>query len=164
VNAQTYLGFDGHPSELYLRTVNTPAATTAVDTLLAAQADPEYPNEVNVSQPSQALTAQADAAGAFDTLFLGLGAVALLVGAVGVANIMIIWSWSAARKSGCAARWAPPRARSGSSSWPRQSCWPWPVGPPGTPPSAPPACHPLRHSGPCDRLDMGLLPHDVILA
>jgi putative ABC transport system permease protein len=88
--AQTYLGFDGHPSELYIRTVNTPAATTSVDNLLAAQANPEYPNEVNVSQPSQALTAQADAAGAFDTLFLGLGAVALLVGAVGVANIMII--------------------------------------------------------------------------
>jgi putative ABC transport system permease protein len=88
--AQTYLGFDGHPSELYVRTVNTPAATTRVDNLLAAQANPEYPNEVDVSQPSQALTAQADAAGAFDTLFLGLGAVALLVGAVGVANIMVI--------------------------------------------------------------------------
>jgi putative ABC transport system permease protein len=88
--AQTYLGFDGHPSELYVRTVNTSAATTRVDNLLAAQANPEHPNEVDVSQPSQALTAQADAAGAFNTLFLGLGAVALLVGAVGVANIMII--------------------------------------------------------------------------
>ncbi len=88
--AQAYLGFDGHPSELYVRTVNTQAATTRVDNLLAAEANPEYPNEVTVSQPSQALTAQADAAGAFDTLFLGLGAVALLVGAVGVANIMII--------------------------------------------------------------------------
>ena len=88
--ARSYLGFDGHPAELYVRTVNTPAATTGVDNLLAAQANPEYPNEVNVSQPSQALTAQADAAGAFDILFLGLGAVALLVGAVGVANIMII--------------------------------------------------------------------------
>jgi putative ABC transport system permease protein len=88
--AQTYLGFNGHPSELYVRTANIPAVTTRVDNLLAAQANPAYPNEVNVSQPSQALTAQADAAGAFDTLFLGLGAVALLVGAVGVANIMII--------------------------------------------------------------------------
>jgi putative ABC transport system permease protein len=88
--ARAYLGFDGHPSELYVRTVNTQAATTRVDDLLAAQADPEYPNEVDVSQPSQALTAQADAVGAFDTLLLGLGAVALLVGAVGVANIMII--------------------------------------------------------------------------
>jgi putative ABC transport system permease protein len=46
--------------------------------------------EVNVSQPSAALTARADAQDAFNGLFLGLGAVALLVGAVGVANIMII--------------------------------------------------------------------------
>jgi putative ABC transport system permease protein len=88
--AEHYLGFDGHPSELYVRTVVALAATTRVDDLLAAQANPEYPDQVTVSQPSQALTAQADAAGAFDTLFLGLGAVALLVGAVGVANIMII--------------------------------------------------------------------------
>jgi putative ABC transport system permease protein len=88
--ARTYLGFDGNPSELYVRTVNTRAATTAVDGLLAAQANPENPSEVDVSQPSSSLTAQADAAGAFDTLFLGLGGVALLVGAVGVANIMVI--------------------------------------------------------------------------
>ena len=67
-----------------------PAATTAVDSLLGAQANPENPSQVNVSQPSAALTAQADAKGALDTLFLGLGAVALLVGAIGVANIMVI--------------------------------------------------------------------------
>jgi putative ABC transport system permease protein len=54
------------------------------------QANPESPQRVQVSQPSSALTAQADAAGAFNGLFLGLGAVALLVGAVGVANIMVI--------------------------------------------------------------------------
>jgi putative ABC transport system permease protein len=88
--AAKYLGFDGHPSEIYVRTVNTQAATTAVDNLLAAEANPENPNEVAVSQPSGALTAQADAAGALDTLFLGLGAIALLVGAIGVANIMVI--------------------------------------------------------------------------
>jgi putative ABC transport system permease protein len=88
--AERYLGFDGHPSEIYVRTVNTQAATGSVDSLLAAQANPENPDEADVSQPSAALTAQADAAGAYSTLFLGLGAVALLVGAVGVANIMII--------------------------------------------------------------------------
>ena len=58
--------------------------------MLAAQANPESPNQVTVSQPSAALTAAADAKGALDTLFLGLGAVALLVGAIGVANIMVI--------------------------------------------------------------------------
>jgi putative ABC transport system permease protein len=88
--AQRYLGFDGHPSEIYVRTVNNPATTSAVDRLLAAQANPENPNQVNVSRPSDALTALAETKGALDTLFLGLGLVALLVGAVGVANIMII--------------------------------------------------------------------------
>jgi putative ABC transport system permease protein len=89
--AEKYLSFDGNPSEIYVRTEkNSQAVTAAVDNLLAAQANPEAPNQVNVSQPSDALTAQAEAAGAFDTLFLGLGAVALLVGAIGVANIMVI--------------------------------------------------------------------------
>jgi len=88
--AEKYLEFDGHPSEIYVRTVDTPAATTAVDNLLGAQASPENPSQVTVSQPSDILTAQADAKGAFDRLFLGLSAVALLVGAIGVANIMVI--------------------------------------------------------------------------
>jgi putative ABC transport system permease protein len=89
--ARKYLHFDGNPSQIYVRTTpDDQAATTAVDNMLAAQADPENSSQVNVSQPSAALTAQADAKGALDTLFLGLGAVALLVGAIGVANIMII--------------------------------------------------------------------------
>ena len=86
--AEKYLHFDGHPSTIYLRA--TDSQVTRVDNLLAAQANPENPAQVDVSQPSAALTAQADAKGAFNTLFLGLGAVALLVGAVGVANIMVI--------------------------------------------------------------------------
>jgi putative ABC transport system permease protein len=88
--AERYLGLDGHPSEIYVRTAGSPAVTRAVDNLLGVQAWPENPNQVNVAQPSAALTAQADAKGALDTLFLGLGAVALLVGAIGVANIMVI--------------------------------------------------------------------------
>jgi putative ABC transport system permease protein len=89
--AEKYLHFDGHPSEIYVRTTeNDQAVTTTVDGLLGAQANPESPGQVNVSQPSDVLTARADAKGALDTLFLGLGAVALLVGAIGVANIMVI--------------------------------------------------------------------------
>jgi putative ABC transport system permease protein len=57
---------------------------------LTDQADPQNPSAADVSQPSNALVAQADAKAAFSTLFLGLGAVALLVGAIGVANIMVI--------------------------------------------------------------------------
>jgi putative ABC transport system permease protein len=86
--AEHYLGFDGHPSTIYVRAVTS--RVNAVDNLLAATANPENPFEVDVSQPSAALVAQADAQGAFDGLFLGLGAVALFVGAVGVANIMVI--------------------------------------------------------------------------
>ena len=86
--ARKYLGFDGHPSAIYLRAQTD--RVNAVDNLLAATANPENPSEVNVSQPSDALVAQADAKSALNGLFLGLGAVALLVGAVGVANIMII--------------------------------------------------------------------------
>lgn len=86
--AETYLGFDGHPSTLYVRTQID--QTSTVQGLLAKAANPESPSEVNVSQPSEALSAAADAQGALNSLFLGLGAVALLVGAIGVANIMVI--------------------------------------------------------------------------
>jgi putative ABC transport system permease protein len=86
--AEKYLGFDGHPSTIYLRAQNS--RVNAVDNLLAATANPENPNQVNVIQPSAALVAQAEAQSALNGLFLGLGAVALLVGAIGVANIMII--------------------------------------------------------------------------
>ena len=86
--AEQYLGFDGHPSTIFVRAQDS--QVTAVDNLLAAQANPQNPGQVQVSQPSSALTAQADTAGAFNGLFLGLGAVALLVGAIGVANIMVI--------------------------------------------------------------------------
>jgi putative ABC transport system permease protein len=78
----------GPPTAIYVRAGIDRVG--AVQSVLASTANPEAPNEVNVSQPSAALTARAAAAGAFDSLFLGLGAVALVVGAVGVANIMII--------------------------------------------------------------------------
>ena len=85
--AQKYLHFNGHPTTIYLRAAD--AAVTGVDNLLAAQANPENPGEVNVSQPSAALTAQVEAKRVRHPV-PGPGAVALLVGAVGVANIMII--------------------------------------------------------------------------
>jgi putative ABC transport system permease protein len=78
----------GPPTTVYVR-----ARTDKVDSVqgvLAQTANPESPGDVDVSQPSDALTARAAAKGAFDSLFLGLGLVALIVGAVGVANIMII--------------------------------------------------------------------------
>jgi len=86
--AEHYLSFNGSPSTIYVKA--TDARVSAVYNLLANQASPQYPGSVEVSQPSDALVAQADAQAAFSTLFLGLGAVALLVGAIGVANIMVI--------------------------------------------------------------------------
>jgi putative ABC transport system permease protein len=86
--ARTYLGADGHPSTIYVRAQTSQVSD--VQALLAAAANPESPDEVDVSQPSQALVARADAQSALNGLFLGLGAVALLVGAIGVANIMVI--------------------------------------------------------------------------
>jgi putative ABC transport system permease protein len=86
--ARTYLGFDDHPTTIYVRSETSQVA--AVQHVLAATANPEAPNEVDVSQPSDVLTARAAAQGALNGLFLGLGAVSLLVGAVGVANIMLI--------------------------------------------------------------------------
>jgi putative ABC transport system permease protein len=85
--AERYLGFDGHPSEVYLRAHTD--QVNAVHDLLAATANPEYPNQVTVAQPSDALVAQAEAKGALNTLFLGLGAVSLLVGAIGVGNVTL---------------------------------------------------------------------------
>jgi putative ABC transport system permease protein len=95
--AQRYLGYvalvggerkAGPASSIYVRAAI--GRETAVQSLLARTVNPQAADEVNVSQPSDVLTARAAAAGAFDSLFLGLGVVALIVGAVGVANIMII--------------------------------------------------------------------------
>jgi putative ABC transport system permease protein len=86
--AQSYLGFDGHPTTIYTRSHDS--AVTAVRAVLAATANPEAPNEVAVSRPSDALAARQATNRAFTGLLLGLGAVALVVGGVGVANTMVI--------------------------------------------------------------------------
>jgi putative ABC transport system permease protein len=78
----------GPPSTIYVRAQTS--HVSSVQSLLGNAANPENPSQLNVSQPSAALTARAQAKGALSGLFLGLGAVSLIVGAVGVANIMII--------------------------------------------------------------------------
>ncbi|GAA3212337.1 ABC transporter permease [Actinocorallia longicatena] len=86
--AADLLGFDGHPTMLYTRTRDD--AVEAVRDVLAATANPEAPNEVKVSRPSDVLIARKATSSAFTALLLGLGGVALLVGGVGVANTMVI--------------------------------------------------------------------------
>ncbi|MGH3267423.1 MAG: ABC transporter permease, partial [Trebonia sp.] len=77
-----------NPSQIYIRTNQN--QVTNVANRLPASTDPQDPSAVNISRPSDALEARAAAKGQFTTLLLGLGAVALLVGAIGIANIMVI--------------------------------------------------------------------------
>ncbi|MBO3741425.1 ABC transporter permease [Actinoplanes flavus] len=87
-SAAHYLDFDGHSTKVYV--LSQPDQVTSVHNVLAATANPATPDEITVSRPSAALIARAAAQSAFNGLFLGLGAVALLVGGIGVANTMVI--------------------------------------------------------------------------
>jgi len=86
--ARQLLGSDGLPVEIYVRT--DPQSVDAVEAVLAASADPAAPQDVMVSNPTDVLVARVDATAAFDGLLLALGAVALVVGGVGIANVMVI--------------------------------------------------------------------------
>jgi putative ABC transport system permease protein len=86
--AKQSLGFDGYATTVYTRARED--SVEAVQSVLAATANPEKPNEVKVSRPSDALAAKQATDQTLNGLLLGLGAVALLVGGVGVANTMVI--------------------------------------------------------------------------
>jgi len=86
--AEQYFAFDGHPTELYVRA--SPTQVSAVAAVLQATVNPADPSTVTVGELSGILQAEVLAKGAYSTLFLGLGAVALLVGGVGIANVMVI--------------------------------------------------------------------------
>ncbi|NNK90955.1 MAG: ABC transporter permease [Acidimicrobiia bacterium] len=86
--AETFLDHDNIPSSILVRA--DPAFVDDVMGVLAATANPENPEEIEVDRPTDALEAREAADDAFTALFLGLGAVALLVGGVGIANVMVI--------------------------------------------------------------------------
>jgi putative ABC transport system permease protein len=86
--AEQYFGFDGHPTGLYLR--SAPSQVNAVAAVLPATVNPADPSAVAVNFPSDILKAELVTKGAYNGLLLGLGAVALLVGGVGIANVMVI--------------------------------------------------------------------------
>jgi putative ABC transport system permease protein len=86
--AERLLEADRSPTTIYVRAGEDEVERTS--DVLGATANPEHPEEVQVSRPSDALAARAAAKSAFTALFLGLGAVALLVGGVGIANVMVI--------------------------------------------------------------------------
>jgi putative ABC transport system permease protein len=86
--AQADLGFDGNPTRIYVRAATD--QVVQVDALLAGQTDPQNPEQVSVSRPSDALAARVAVQASSIDLVLGLGAVALIVGAVGIANVMFV--------------------------------------------------------------------------
>jgi putative ABC transport system permease protein len=86
--AHRLFDLDPNPSTVYLRAQTD--RVVAVQAIAGATANPEHPEEVQVSRPSDALQARAAAKGTFTSLLLALGAVALLVGGVGIANVMVI--------------------------------------------------------------------------
>jgi putative ABC transport system permease protein len=86
--ARRLFGTARHASTLYVRA--DPERVRETDALLGATADPQSPEQTQVSRPSDALQARAEAQSTLTAVFLGLGAVALLVGGVGIANVMVI--------------------------------------------------------------------------
>jgi putative ABC transport system permease protein len=86
--AADLFAFDGRATTVYTR--SRESQVEAVRAVLAATANPQTPGDVSVSKPSDALAARRAADAALNGLLLGLGAVALLVGGVGVANTMVI--------------------------------------------------------------------------
>ncbi len=86
--AADFLEDDGVPTRILVRV--DPDQVDAVMGVMAATANPENPEEVEVARPTDALEAKEAADDALTALFLGLGAVALLVGGVGIANVMVI--------------------------------------------------------------------------
>jgi putative ABC transport system permease protein len=86
--AHALFGSSRHASTLYVRA--DPERVREAASLLAAAANPQNPEQTSVSRPSDAIEARAKAQSTLTALFLGLGAVALLVGGVGIANVMVI--------------------------------------------------------------------------
>ncbi|MET0493385.1 MAG: ABC transporter permease [Actinoplanes sp.] len=86
--ARDHLGFDGHPTVLYLQADE--ASLEAVRAVLPETIHPEQPGQVMVTRPSDALAAKRATESTFSALFLGLAVVALLVGGIGVANTMVV--------------------------------------------------------------------------
>ena len=86
--AERLLGADGSPVEIYVRA--DPTSVSSVQSVLAATVDPAAPQNVSITNPTDALRARADAAAAFQSLFLALGGIALVVGGIGIANVMVI--------------------------------------------------------------------------
>ena len=86
--AERFLNHEVDADVIYVRAF--PEHIHDVRSVMAATVNPESPEEVQVSRASDVLEARVAATGTFTNLFVGLGAVALLVGGIGIANVMVI--------------------------------------------------------------------------
>jgi putative ABC transport system permease protein len=86
--ARAELGFDGRPTQLFVKADES--AIEDVHAVLPGTINPQSPSTVQVSRPSDALSAKRSTEATFAGLFVGLAGVALLVGGIGVANTMVI--------------------------------------------------------------------------
>jgi putative ABC transport system permease protein len=86
--AQRLFTLDGSPSVIRVRT--DPDRTLAVRSVLAPTANPQSPHHVEVTRPSDLLIARDEVDSTLTAVLLGLGSVALLVGGIGIANVMVI--------------------------------------------------------------------------
>ena len=86
--AEALITSELEPTTIYIRT--HPDRVNQVRAVLTATVNPVAPNEVAISRPSDALEARAATDDALTALLLGLGAVALVVGGLGIANVMVI--------------------------------------------------------------------------
>jgi len=86
--AGTDYAFPGNPTKLYQRVEDS--AIERVRTLIGPAVQPGTPATVAVSRPSDALAAISAVDETMTGMLVGLGSIALLVGAIGVANTMVI--------------------------------------------------------------------------
>jgi putative ABC transport system permease protein len=86
--AEKLFAVQPNASEIYVRAnVND---VRSVANLLPSTTDPQNADGVSVNYAAAALEARARTEGQLNATLIGLGAVALLVGAIGIANIMVI--------------------------------------------------------------------------
>ena len=86
--AKQLFGIDDSASTVRVRT--DPNEVESVKGVLARTANPASPGDISVSRPSDALAAKSKADDALTALLLALGGVALVVGGVGIGNVMVI--------------------------------------------------------------------------